>query len=78
MGSKFKNLSTYHRALATFAVLVDGFEAQKYLEIDEHAGEDLALGATELARLKPELRMPFLGTQLRLALEELEKSKDEH
>ncbi len=76
MGSKFRSLTTYNKALTSLGVLIDGFEAQKYLELDETDGADLSGAAEEIARMKPDLRMPYLGTQLRQALDLLEKAKD--
>lgn len=51
------------------AVLLDGKEAEVYLGSDSHAGEDLMRAASELSEQPPELRMPFVGTLLREALQ---------
>lgn len=70
--NRFKALSARLRALVAVAVLLDGREAHVYLESDAVNGPGLKRAALELAGLEPELRMPFVGTLLRGALEELE------
>jgi hypothetical protein len=42
-----------------------------YLATDVHSGPGLQKAAIDLAELDPELRMPFLGSALRVALKEL-------
>ena len=67
---RFRSLSARLRALVAVAVLLDGREAAAYLELDASHGEALKRAAIELSALEPDLRMPFLGTALRSALEE--------
>lgn len=66
--ARFRALSPRHRALVTIAVLLDGREANVYLENDALHGQSLSKAATELATQGPELRMPYLGSALRAAL----------
>lgn len=68
---RFRQLPARERALVAVAVLMDGNDAVSYLEPDARNGENLKAAAQELAQLEPEMRMPFVGTMLRLALEEL-------
>lgn len=68
---KFRSLSPRSRALVAVAVLLDGREAGMYLATDTHSGPGLQKAAVDLAELDPELRMPFLGSALRVALKEL-------
>jgi hypothetical protein len=51
--------------------LLDGREAEAYLEIDSVNGEGLKKAAADLAGQDPELRMPYAGTALRAALKEM-------
>jgi hypothetical protein len=53
------------------AVLLDGREAATFLENDATHGDVLKRAALDVASQDPELRMPFVGTMLRAALEEL-------
>ena len=68
---RFRALSARDRALVAIAVLLDGREASTYLEPDARNGHGLKRASLELAGLDPELRMPFVGTMLRAALQEL-------
>ena len=68
---RFRSLSARQRALVAMAVLLDGREAKVYLENDAVNGAGLQRAALDLASIEPELRMPFTGTMLRAALEEL-------
>jgi hypothetical protein len=68
---QFRKLSARDRALVAVAVLLDGNDAPAYLEADATKGPALKAAAQELAQLEHEMRMPFVGTQLRIALEEL-------
>ena len=68
---RLRSLTSRQRALVALAVLLDGREASIYLENDAINGEGLKKAALELASIEPELRMPFAGTVLREALEEL-------
>lgn len=68
---RFRSLSARLRALVAVAVLLDGREAAVYLENDGINGTGLRRAAEELAGLEPELRMPYVGSALRLALDEM-------
>lgn len=68
---RFKVLSPRNRALVAIAVLLDGREAESFLANDAASGLALKKAAAELASQPPESRMPFVGTLLRIALEEL-------
>lgn len=68
---RFRSLSAHNQALVAIAVLLDGHEADVYLENDAVHGSGLQKAAQELASQKPEVRMPLLGTLLRSANEEL-------
>ena len=69
---KFRVLSPRQRALVAVAVLIDGREAESVLALDAGNGRALAKAAGEVASQSPDLRMPFLGTLLRSALQELD------
>jgi hypothetical protein len=68
---RYRSLSAEHRALLAVAVLLDGREAATFLENDATHGDVLKRAALDVASQDPELRMPFVGTMLRAALEEL-------
>ncbi len=68
---RFRVLSARQRALVAVAVLLDGREASTYLENDAVNGETLKEMAIFLAEKQPEMRMPFVGTMLRIALGEM-------
>lgn len=68
---RFRSLSPRQRALVAIAVLLDGREAQVYLEPDAINGAGLARAAGDIAQLDPDMRMPYVGTMLRQALAEL-------
>ena len=68
---KYRSLAARHRALVAIAVLLDGREASSYLEGDAENGLALSRAALDLATLDPELRMPFVGTLLRTALQSM-------
>lgn len=68
---RFRSLSAHSRALVTMAVLLDGHEAGRVLSEDTVNGSGLERAADEIANQNPMLRMPFVGTSLRIALEEL-------
>ncbi|MCO6431235.1 MAG: hypothetical protein J5J00_10270 [Deltaproteobacteria bacterium] len=70
--SSFRNLPARQRALLAVAVLLDGREAPNYLGSEGDDGKRLYQAAEELAAISPELRMPLLGSLLRVALSELE------
>ena len=69
--TRFRNLSARHRALIALAVLLDGREAPNYLENDAEMGAALKRAASDLADEQVELRLPYLGTVLRKALQEI-------
>lgn len=73
--SKFRSLSPRMRALVAVAVLLDGREAALFLENDQQNGETLKRAALDLAAAEPELRMPFAGTMLRHALDEIDRER---
>jgi hypothetical protein len=54
------------------AVLVDGNEAATYLACDAQKGEEFKEAAQELCQLDMDARLAFVGTVLRLALDEAE------
>ncbi len=66
----FRKLDVLDRALVCIGVLLDGSDAAVYLEFDSQEGQGLKDAAEELAKLPFDARMPFVGTLLRLALEE--------
>ena len=68
---RFRSLAARQRALVAVAVLLDGREAGLYLENDSVNGAGLKRAAMDLAGFEPELRMPFVGTILRSALQEI-------
>lgn len=69
----FQKLSPRQRALVTVSVLLDGREAPSYLLSDAVNGIALSEGAEKLSQHSPELRMPLVGTLLRMALEEMRR-----
>ena len=71
--SKVHKLPARMKALVAIAVLLDGFEATNYLEGSGESSGELRAAAKELASLAPELRMPLVGTLLRVALKEIER-----
>jgi hypothetical protein len=68
---RFRVLPPRQRALVAIAVLLDGREAESYLENDNVNGKALKRAAGSLADQPPDLRMPFVGTLLRMALAEM-------
>lgn len=69
---RFRALPARQRALVAVAVLLDGREAATFLQNDAENGEGLQKAALEVAGQEPDLRMPFLGSHLRSALQELD------
>jgi hypothetical protein len=67
----FRSLTASERALVAVAVLIDGNDAGVYLEYDEQRGPQLKAAAQELARIELDTRLPYVGTMLRMALDEL-------
>ena len=70
----FRALSSQHRALVAVAVLLDGREAMMYLENDAENGQALKKAAHELSSQDSDFRMPYAGSALRRALEELQSA----
>ena len=68
----FRTLPPEQQAVVAAAVLLDGFEAVDFLSVDSIDGALLSEAAAGLAALEPELRMPFVGTLLRRALEQIQ------
>jgi hypothetical protein len=66
----FMRLKSYDRARVAIAVLVDGSDAPLYLLNDAVRGDELRQAAEELLAMELDIRFPFVGTMLRLALEE--------
>lgn len=66
----FMRLAPYDRARVSTAVLIDGGDAPIYLLNDAVRGEELRQAAEELLAMELDVRFPFVGTMLRLALEE--------
>jgi hypothetical protein len=58
--------------LVAVAVLIDGSDSRIYLECDAEKSELLKKAADELCKLEVDARVAFVGTVLRLALEEEE------
>jgi hypothetical protein len=63
---EFEQLSTYDQMLVCVAVLIDGLDAAEVLGMDTEKGESLRRIARELASASPDIRMPLIGTLLRL------------
>ncbi len=74
---RFRNLSARQRAVVAIGLLLDGREAENYLENDSVFGSALSKAAHDLADQPPDLRMPFVGTMLRIALREMSQGKVE-
>lgn len=66
----WRSLSPRERALVAVAVLIDGNDSRIYLECDAEKSEQLKRAADELCSLEVDARLAFVGTVLRLALEE--------
>lgn len=66
----FNGLSAYDRARVAIAVLLDGGDAPIYLMNDHTGGKELRAAAEELLSMELDVRFPYVGTMLRLALEE--------
>ena len=67
----FRKLDCLDRALVCIGVLLDGSDAALYLDFDSQSGAALKGAADDLAKLPFDARMPYVGTLLRLALEEI-------
>lgn len=68
--SPFASLSPRYRAIVALAVLLDGGDATEYVQIDKTRGTELRAAAEELLSMELDVRLPYAGTMLRLALEE--------
>jgi hypothetical protein len=66
----WRSLSPRDRALVAVAVLIDGSDSRLYLGCDAERAQDLQRAADELCNLEVDARVAFVGTVLRLALEE--------
>jgi hypothetical protein len=66
----WRSLPPRERALVAVAVLIDGSDSKIYLECDAERSELLKSAAEELCALEVDARLAFVGTVLRLALEE--------
>jgi hypothetical protein len=66
----FLSLDSASRVRVALAVLLDGGDAPFYLGSDERRGAELRLAAEELLSMELDVRFPYIGTMLRLALEE--------
>lgn len=66
-----ESLSDDEQVLLAIAVLLDGFEAQVYLENDAHKGKVYSEVLQEICSQPVDVRIAYCGTQLRLALERL-------
>jgi hypothetical protein len=65
-------LNNKERALICFALLLDGQEALAYLENDPSYSRKLKEPLTRIAELQADIRIPYVGSLLRRALNELE------
>jgi hypothetical protein len=66
----FVSLDAASRVRVALAVLLDGSDAPFYLVNDEKQGGELRRAAEELLSMELDVRFPYVGTMLRLALEE--------
>ncbi len=66
----FRSLGARDRALVAVAVLIDGNDGSMYLDFDAERSEELKRAVGELCALEVDARLAFVGTVLRLALEE--------
>lgn len=69
--SVFDQLNAQQRALVAMGLLLDGHEAVAILEQDCNNSSELTAAAEYFAILPPDLRMPLLGSILRMTLDEL-------
>jgi hypothetical protein len=68
----FAALPPGEKTLVAIGVLLDGERAASFLATNKGRGEALSAAAAELARLSPELRLPYAGSVIRRCLEESE------
>ena len=66
----FMELQPRERAFVAIAVLLDGADAPDFVAVDHARGPALRASAEELLALEIDVRLPYAGTMLRLALEE--------
>ena len=66
-----EHLNNKERALICMALLLDGHEALAYLENDPAYSAKLKEPLTRLAELQADVRIPYIGSLLRRALNEL-------
>jgi len=66
----FVSLDAGNRVRVALAVLLDGGDAPFYLVNDAKRGAELRRAAEELLAMELDVRFPYIGTMLRLALEE--------
>jgi hypothetical protein len=66
----FLRLEPEDRVRVALAVLLDGGDAPMYLAIDSTRGAELRRAAEELLSMELDIRFPYVGTMLRLALED--------
>ena len=69
--SFFYKLDSASQVRVALAVLLDGGDAPLYLQIDEKQGSELRQAAEELLAMELDIRFPYVGTMLRLALEDI-------
>jgi hypothetical protein len=65
----FLSLDAASRVRVALAVLLDGGDAPFYLVNDDRRGAELRQAAEELLSMELDVRFPYVGTMLRLALE---------
>jgi hypothetical protein len=70
IGDEWERLTVSERALVGIAVLLDGNDAVMYLGFDGTRGALLSGAARELASLDPDVRMPLVGTLVRMAMKD--------
>lgn len=68
---RFSQLAPHEKAFVATALLLDGGEALEYVGIHEANGQALREAVSELLELELDVRLPFVGTMLRLALAEM-------
>lgn len=68
--TRLRSLDPIDRALVAVAVLIDGSDASLYLDGDADRSQQLKEAVAELCSLEIDGRLAFVGTVLRLALEE--------
>ncbi len=70
MLEEYLKLSAKDRALVAYAVLLDGIESATYIG-DDPTDEKFVKFASWFAKMPIEMRMPYLGSLLRMALSEM-------